>query len=322
MLFAGDTSTHCVTPPLVTSLQYLRCRMLTIGFCYGFNSPNTVRYSREHNIPGMLSASASIESYMTPLAFEPGTRFLYGIGIDWAGHLVSRVSGLTLEEYFKQNIWAPCGIREISFHPPKNYEKGLMAMTIREPSNDGDIKLMKGTAMDRTYDTDKIGPIYSGGGGLYGTARDYLTFLRHVLASASADSTSGVKPLIKPETFKLLFTDSLPDEAIIRKDVASMASQQHIHDLALLTDGTGDHVGYGPALFINKKESKWGRKAGSGFWDGAAKTMFWLDPTTGIAVSSGLNQRLSINGDQARLTAGGMPYQFAFGEPRSMERCL
>jgi methyl acetate hydrolase len=231
----------------------------------------------------MFSSTASIESYLTPLVFEPGTHFAYGIGIDWAGHLVSRISGLTLEEYFQQNIWAPCGIKEISFHPPKDWKKEMMAMTAREPPHTGEIKLLEGTAMGRTYETSEIGPLYSGGGGLFGTARDYLTFLRHVLASASEGSKAG---LIKPETFKLLFTDSLPDDPVIRADLASMAEKQCIHDPAILTNGTGDYIAHGPALFLNKKESKWGRKPMSGFWDGAAKTMFWLDPTSGIAVST------------------------------------
>lgn len=240
----------------------------------------------------MLGPSASIESYLLPLAFEPGTRFQYGIGIDWAGHLVSRISGLTLEEYFKEHIWKACGIKSISFHPPRNWKKDMMAMTRREPVHTGNIKVMEdteGRPMGRTYETDEVGPIYSGGGGLFGTARDYLTFLRHVLASASASASasanSNVTPLIKPETFKLLFTDSLPDDPKIRAGLAEMATGQCIHDPALLTKGTGDHIGYGPALLINKKESKWGRKAMSGFWDGAAKTMFWLDPESGIAVS-------------------------------------
>lgn len=277
------------------------------GLTYAFNSLLTACYIQKHSIPNMLGPNASIQSYLTPLAFEPGTRFQYGIGIDWAGHLVSRISGLTLEEYFSKHIWGPCGIAEISFHPPSDAESTMMAMTTREPMHTGNVVLLESAPLGRTLDREKIHPPYSGGGGLFGTARDYLTFLRHVLASAEPNAKVQ---LLQPDTFKLLFRDTLPDDPVIRKDLAAMAQRQCIHDPALLTDGTGEYIGYGPGLFINKQESKWGRKAMSGFWDGAAKTMFWIDPTSGIAVSgSGFR----------KLTQGCVSYEYVDGKPGSLE---
>lgn len=235
----------------------------------------------------MWSDNAPLAAFIQPLGFDPGTRFCYGIGIDWAGIMVTRLSGLDLEEYFKKYIWAPCGVKSISFLPPTKWSGKGMAMTVRDPPHTGDIQLMKGTAMGRPMDPKVIGPNYMGGGGLFGTARDYLAFLRGLLRSADP-STPDERRVIKPETSKLLFIDSIPADPKhrpqIMKDVAKMAYEQHIHDPAVLTDGTGDNAGYGPALFINKIDSKFGRKAGSGCWDGAAKTYYWMDPTTGVAV--------------------------------------
>jgi methyl acetate hydrolase len=231
----------------------------------------------------MLGPDASIESYLYPLLFEPGTRFQYSIGIDWAGFLVARVSGLTLEEYLQKHIFKPCGVTTISFLPPADHEQSMVAMCIREPIHTGDIKLMEGSAMGRTLDRDAIGPVYSGGGGLFGTARDYLRVLTAILASSDPDNKS---PLISAKSFGALFEDGLPDLPVVKADLAKMAQGQHIHDPAILTDGTGDHVGYSPGLFLNFIDSKWGRLAMSGFWDGAAKTMFWIDPKTGVAVST------------------------------------
>jgi methyl acetate hydrolase len=229
----------------------------------------------------MLGPNAPIEAYLFPLMFEPGTRFQYSIGIDWAGFLVSRVSGLTLEDYFQKNIFEPCGVTHISFLPPADYEKSMVAMCAREPIHTGAIKLMDGPAMGRTFDRDTIGPNFSGGGGLFGTARDYLRILTAVLASSNPDAKD---PLISSKSFRELFVDGLPDTPIIKADLAKMATGQCIHDPAILTEGTGQHIGYSPGLFLNFIDSKWGRLAMSGFWDGAAKTMFWIDPKTGIAV--------------------------------------
>lgn len=261
----------------------MKSRLTHSGLAYGFNSENLQRYITEHNIPSMLSANAPLESYLLPLVFEPGTRFNYSIGIDFAGFIVAAASGLTLEEYFQKHIFAPSGVTSISFHPPADYDQKKQAMCEREPIHTGDIKLMKGPAMGRNFDPKAIGPHYSGGGGLFGTARDYLKVLTHVLASADSSSTS-TKPLISPQSFKALFIDGVPDLPIVKADIARMATNQHIHDPAILTEGTGNHVGYSPGLFLNFIDSKWGRLAMSGFWDGAAKTMFWIDPKTGIAV--------------------------------------
>lgn len=234
----------------------------------------------------MWSPNTPIAAFIQPLAFDPGSHFRYGIGIDWAGIMVTRLSGLDLEAYFKKYIWASCGITSITFLPPRNWDEVAMAMTVRDPFHTGPVKLMEGTAMGRPMDPDVIGPNYMGGGGLFGTARDYLAFLRGLLRSADPNTPDNER-LLKPETFALLFTDSILEahEAEIRTDIASMAERQHVHDPAILTEGTGRKVGYGPALLINLVDSKFGRKAMSGFWDGAAKTYYWLDPSTGIAVS-------------------------------------
>jgi methyl acetate hydrolase len=230
----------------------------------------------------MLSPNAPLTAYLYPLSFEPGTHFRYSIGIDWAGFLVSRVTGLSLEEYFQKHIFEPSGIKHISFHPPADYEERKMGLLIR-PVRDGDLMYTGKQPLPRTFLSAEIGPHYSGGGGLFGTARDYLRFLRAILASANPETSN---PLISPASFKTLFTDTLPEEhrATMRSELVAMAERQNIHDPALLASGKGENIGHSPGLFLNYVESKYGRSAMSGCWDGAAKTMYWLDPAKGIAV--------------------------------------
>ena len=45
-----------------------------------------------------------------PLLFDPGERWDYGIGIDWAGRMVEAVSGERLDAYFRNDIFVPLGI--------------------------------------------------------------------------------------------------------------------------------------------------------------------------------------------------------------------
>lgn len=251
------------------------------GLAYGFNSELLVRYSAEHKLPFLFAPNAPASAYAFPLLFEPGTRFQYGVGIDWAGFLVARITGLSLEDYFQKNIFKPCGVATMSFFPPDDHEKSMMAMCEREPVHTGDIKVMKGPAMGRPFNREDIGPDFSGGGGLFGTARDYLKVLTAVLASSDPEAKS---PLVSSKSFRALFVNALADTPTMKADLAKMAQSQHIHDPAILTEGTGEHAGYSPGLFLNFIDSKWGRLGMSGFWDGAAKTMFWIDPKTGVAV--------------------------------------
>ncbi|KAK8858905.1 hypothetical protein IAR55_003136 [Kwoniella newhampshirensis] len=249
------------------------------GMAYGFNSPDIVRWNKEHGTPGMVSADASVESFRQPLIFEPGTKWNYSIGLDWAGILISRLTGKSLEALYKEKIFQPCGMKSTSFYPTDDIKARMMTCCTRDAS--GKIIPMSTPAMGREMDASKIPSILAGGAGLFGTARDYLSLLRNVLASASADPQNS-NSLISPESFKLLFTDVIPQTPQVKACLAIMAKNQNVHDPVLVADGKGNRIGHSPGLFLNFDESVYGRKAFSGCWDGAAKTMFWIDPATGI----------------------------------------
>jgi len=287
---------------------------LISGLSYGFNSPLTERWIKEHNVPSMLSPNAPLSAYLFPLLFEPGTHFRYSVGIDWAGFLVSRVTGLSLEDYFQKHIFQPSGIEHMSFHPPKDYAERRMGMLVR-PKPDGALLHTGEQPLPRTFVAAEIGPHYSGGGGLFGTARDYLRFLRAILASADPNTAN---PLISTASFRTLFTDTLPQDhrETMREELVVMAKGQNIHDPALLASGKGENIGHSPGLFLNYVESKFGRSAMSGCWDGAAKTMYWLDPAKGIAVSR------SAHRHGTQLTTGRVLYEPAGSEPGPMEQSL
>lgn len=62
-----------------------------------------------------------------PLAFEPGTSWMYGMSIDYAGVLVSRLSNLSLEEYMQKNIWDAVGVENITFHEGREIYSDMRA---------------------------------------------------------------------------------------------------------------------------------------------------------------------------------------------------
>lgn len=82
------------------------------------------------------SAVTVVGTHSNPLVFEPGTSWLYGPGLDWAGLLVARISGLNLETYFQKHIFAPLDITDSTFWPEKQPEFAarLCDFSIRDPA--------------------------------------------------------------------------------------------------------------------------------------------------------------------------------------------
>jgi methyl acetate hydrolase len=172
-----------------------------------------------------------------------------------------------------------------SFYPSTAMKSRMMACCERD--TDGRVRIQAEPTMGREMDASKVGPFLSGGGGLFGTAKDYLALLRAILRSSPDNAATD--PLISEESFKTLFAHALPlDRPDQPNDsltwLAVMAEEQNIHDPAILTEGSGKHIAHSVGLFINLIDSKYGRKAGSGCWDGAAKTYWFMDSVTGIAV--------------------------------------
>ena len=244
----------------------------TAGLAYEFTSSALTRWVKDNNHPAIFDAG--VEAFLLPLTYEPGTRFRYSIGVDWAGILLERVSGKSLEDYFLENLFKPYGIKSLTFRRPANLEAKLQAMCTRERPHWGKI-IVGGGARN----LDKIPEHCMGGGGLFGTVTDYLRFLQTLLKCPS-----GKGPL-KPETYKVLFKPAFPPLDVnnsCHEDMARFAMGQTWHDT---TQARAWLYEYSTGLCINARDSIYGRKAGSGCWDGAAKSMYWIDPSTGVAVS-------------------------------------
>ena len=112
--------------------------------------------------------AGKFEGFKQPLVSEPGTRWNYSSGIDWVGFLVERVSGQKLEQYFQEHIFKPLGIKDLTFEISRRPDmlERLAGMNKR----DAEGKLSKREHLP----LHKGGEAYSGGGGLFGTAEEYL----------------------------------------------------------------------------------------------------------------------------------------------------
>jgi CubicO group peptidase (beta-lactamase class C family) len=211
-----------------------------------------------------------------PLLFEPGTSWEYSVGIDWAGKMVERVSGLDLETYFKKNIWGPLGVESITFHPqghPTTLQR-LTDMSLRQ----GGISPM-GAAINPEapveYSSDRVfsldAPDCFGGAGLYGNVIDYQKLLQSICADDGK--------LLKKETVDYMFQDHL--SAASKAELNNRLKIPEIRDVFGGVPG-GMEITYGLGGMIYLKDVEGGRRAGSMAWGGYPNLVWFVDRKAGV----------------------------------------
>jgi CubicO group peptidase (beta-lactamase class C family) len=201
---------------------------------------------------------------VTPLMFEPGSRWQYGTGLDWTGRLVEAVSGLTLEQYFQRNIFDPLGMKDTSFILPA--EKFDRLVTRYERQSDGSLK-----ENPRTLPAPP--KFYNGGGGLYSTAGDYVRFMQMILRHGRS---GGKDEILRPKTVAMMSSNQIGGLSAgkMRTLRPTISSDVDFHP------GFTDKFGFG--FLINIDAYPAGRSAGSLAWAGIGNTYYWIDPRRGM----------------------------------------
>jgi CubicO group peptidase (beta-lactamase class C family) len=260
----------------------------TSGLAYNFTSDLIAKWEVVSGNPSWISKNATVEALTQPTVIEPGTGFVYGISIDWAGMLFMRVSGQTLEDYFHENIFGPSGVArsEISFFHTDSIRERLMATCVYGP--DGKLYPHAGMRDNKNWTPEDLG-IQLGGAGLIGTPKAYMAVLRQILRARDGNST-----VISKFVYDNLFTPALPpreDGNTCRPDLGVLLQR-----LGTLEEQftSGDNIDHSLGLCLYTAESEYGAKAGTASWGGVAHTRFWVDPTTGIAGFYG-TQLLDMN---------------------------
>ncbi|HEX5229663.1 MAG TPA: serine hydrolase domain-containing protein [Bryobacteraceae bacterium] len=233
----------------------------TSGFAYDTWFADMVRWEKATNTSIPLGTVAPV----TPLMFEPGSRWQYGTSADWSGRLVETVSGMTLEQYFQKNILQPLGMKDTSFiMQPKKYDRAV-SLYRRDAS---------GKLIEQPRAVPPPPKADNGGGGLSGTAPDYVKFMQMFLRKGK--SASGAV-ILQPKTVDMMATNQIGD---IGAGKLKTARPDISYDLDF-HPGVKDGFGFG--FLINSKPYDHGRSAGSLAWAGAMNTYFWIDPQKGMA---------------------------------------
>lgn len=193
-----------------------------------------------------------------PLLFEPGTKWQYGVSTDVLGRVVERVSGQKLEEYFQQHIFSSLGMRDTTFFPGPALRARIVKKAVRQ--------------RDGTYIEEQVpvppGITPAGGGGLFSTAADYVTFMQMFLR--------GGQGILRRETV----------ESMRRNQIGVLNVRRMISNNPAVTRDFGFHIEagdkFGLGFQINPVPYPNGRAANSMAWAGLWNTFFWIDPKSDL----------------------------------------
>jgi methyl acetate hydrolase len=234
----------------------------TAGFGYDIWNADLAKYQEAKGVPGIISCQNA--ALTTPLLFDPGDRWYYGINIDWAGKMVEAVSGQKLGAYLQKNIFDPLGMTSTAFKITPDMRARIAKIHQRGDNDALEPQLELEIPQEPEFEM--------GGGGLYSTARDYLQFVRMILNRGKA----GGAQVLKPETVDLMSRNNMGDS---RVTLLTTAAPPLSNDAEFFP---GVSKSWGLSFQINEEKAPTGRPAGGLMWAGLANSYYWIDPSTGI----------------------------------------
>jgi CubicO group peptidase (beta-lactamase class C family) len=234
----------------------------TAGFGYDLWNADVARYQEAKGLPGVISCENA--ALTTPLLFDPGDKWHYGINIDWAGKMVEAVSGQKLGLYMQQNLFEPLGMTSTAFKITPDMRARIAKIHQRGDNDALEPQMELELPQEPQFEM--------GGGGLYSTARDYLQFVRMILNRGKA----GGSQVLKPETVDLMSRNNMGDTRVtlLKTNMPPLTNDAEFFP--------GLPKSWGLSFQINEAKAPTGRPAGGLMWAGLANSYYWIDPSTGI----------------------------------------
>jgi CubicO group peptidase (beta-lactamase class C family) len=228
----------------------------TSGYVYDIWNENAARYATTGR--GANASDGRPDFTDVPLAFDPGSKWEYGISTDILGVLVEVVSGQSLDDYFREHIFAPLNMPDTYFIVPEGKLPRLA--TAYAKSEQGELTPLPYSRPSSAF--------FSGGGGLRSTASDYIRFLRAIMNKGELEGAR-----------------------VLSADTVESMAQNQIGDLEAGDSGTtsdpmlSNHFDFFPAsedkfglgFLINTDPVPGGRSTGSLAWAGLYNSYYWID---------------------------------------------
>ena len=267
-VFTGGSRLLYGSEPAQRDITFRDLLTHTSGLTYGFMEATPVDALYRERGVDFQTAEATLGAVVEraaalPLLAQPGTAWNYSIATDVLGHLVAVISGMEFGDFLRTRVLRPLGMADTDFHVPADKIGRFAASYTR--GADGRPRLIDAPARSR-YAAPP--PLASGGGGLVGTAPDYLRFCRFMLNKGELD---GVR-LLGRKTVELMTANHL------RGDMADMGQ-------ARFSESTYVGIGFGLgfSVMLDPARAQIVGSSGEYAWGGAASTAFFCDPQEEMA---------------------------------------
>jgi CubicO group peptidase (beta-lactamase class C family) len=251
----GEVSEESFTPTIEQLFTH------TAGFTYGFRADSEA-------VDGMyreadLASSANLDEFVSrlaklPLSFEPGTRYHYSIAFDILGAVVEKLSGQSLDVFFRERLFLPLEMHDTFFSVP---DEKLHRLASNHYWDREQLALVSPPESARSYSDVTF---FSGGAGLVSTAMDYMVFCEMLRRGGSYE---GVR-ILGPKTVQYMTQNHLTPE--VRSNGAKDFPESHLY--------RGQSFGLGFGVIMEPGLNQVISSAGAYSWGGAAGTKFWIDP--------------------------------------------
>jgi CubicO group peptidase (beta-lactamase class C family) len=245
----------------------------TAGFSYGMeghDNPVDQMYRDEHVMDSKSLQELIERVAKIPLLFQPGKGWNYSVSMDIEGYIVEKLSGKSLPDFVRDEITEPLGMKDSGFYVPA--DKRARFATLYKGGPEGKVVPDEKGA---SYSEPPAMP--SGGGGMVSTAEDYYRFAQMLANGGELDGHR----VLAPATVKLMASNHVPAEVLN----GQWGIGRHV-----MRPGFG--YGFNCAVVFDPPAAELPDGKGTFFWDGAAGTWFWVDPTNDV-VFVGMIQRRS-----------------------------
>ncbi len=268
----ADGKMILVDPDHAPTMQELMSH--SAGFSYGRGHTVVDAMFQEKKVMQSANLQEMIDKLATlPLNYQPGKGWTYSVSMDIEGYIVEKLSGQTLPDFMRDHIFLPLDMKDAGFFVPAD-KRSRFATNYRDDPQGNFVPVAPGPPAD--YATQPTMP--SGGGGLVSTAEDYYRFAQMLLNGGELDG----KRILAPSTVKLMTSNHLPANLL----TGEFGIGQHI-----MRPGFG--YGFNCAVVFDPPEAALPDGKGTFFWDGAAGTWFWVDPTNDIVFVSMIQRMTS-----------------------------
>lgn len=273
------------TPLLEPQARPITLEMLlthSAGLAYDFLNPAMARWRAEFGDREIEEKEdRTVEDlFYYPLSFQPGTSWMYGSGLDWAGRIVERATGKTLGERIRERIFAPLGIKDGSFFPVTDEDMRARLVSLNPDDPDSQGKAVIGGDAD----INKRCKGAFGGHGFFMTGGDYIRILHSLLANDGK--------VLKPDTVNDMFENHLSPAAAAGHRGVLAGPWGPFFRSGLSPETEAGH-GLGGILTLSGVEGHHGERTLS--WGGGLTLTWFIDRTNDLCAVGAILAAVPLN---------------------------